>query len=47
MPLAGGAAPKAVGIEGPRALQSPTGHLVEHAAMDLVGALLPGPAPAE
>ncbi|WP_299536156.1 amidohydrolase [uncultured Streptomyces sp.] len=56
--LASGAALDRAGITGPRAFAQrssiacdadgrPTGHLVEHAAMDLVGDLLPKPAPAE
>ncbi|MFE3555974.1 amidohydrolase [Streptomyces sp. NPDC059193] len=56
--LATGPALAAAGITGPRtfaqrsaivcdAAGRPTGHLVEHAAMELVGALVPGPAPAE
>ncbi|MCX4525577.1 MULTISPECIES: amidohydrolase [unclassified Streptomyces] len=56
--LASGAALTAAGITGPRAFAqrseivcdpdgAPTGHLVEHAAMDLVGALAPKPSSAE
>ncbi|GGZ97637.1 amidohydrolase [Streptomyces subrutilus] len=56
--LASGAALAAAGITGPRAFDQrseivcdadgrPTGHLVEHAAMDLVGALVPKPSSAE
>ncbi|MFD7096229.1 amidohydrolase [Streptomyces xanthophaeus] len=56
--LASGAALAAAGITGPRDFSqrseivcdgsgSPTGHLVEHAAMDLVGGLVPKPARAE
>ncbi|MFF4847618.1 amidohydrolase [Streptomyces sp. NPDC001194] len=56
--LASGAALAAAGITGPRAFDQrseivcgpdgrPTGHLVEHAAMALVGALAPKPAAAE
>ncbi|MEU8779937.1 amidohydrolase [Streptomyces sp. NPDC048606] len=56
--LASGPALDAAGIVGPRAFAQrseivcdragrPTGHLVEHAAMDLVGALVPGPSRAE
>ncbi|MFG2980241.1 amidohydrolase [Streptomyces sp. NPDC048258] len=56
--LASGAALSAAGITGPRAFGQrseivcdpqgrPTGHLVEHAAMGLVGALVPKPSSAE
>ncbi|MEU6127383.1 amidohydrolase [Streptomyces sp. NPDC047123] len=56
--LVSGAALRAAGIEGPRAFAQrstvvcdpdgrPTGHLVEHAAMDLVQAVLPRPSHAE
>ncbi|MEV6951272.1 amidohydrolase [Streptomyces sp. NPDC051183] len=56
--LASGAALRAAGITGPRGFAQrseivcdaegrPTGHLVEHAAMALVGALLPKPTHAE
>ncbi|MCX5378666.1 amidohydrolase [Streptomyces sp. NBC_00091] len=56
--LASGPALAAAGITGPRAFTQrseivcdgdgrPTGHLIEHAAMSLVGALAPKPAPAE
>lgn len=56
--LASGAALAAAGITGPRTFAQrseivcdpggrPTGHLVEHAAMDLVGAHVPKPSPAE
>ncbi|MCF3119481.1 amidohydrolase [Streptomyces arenae] len=56
--LASGAALRAAGITGPRAFAQrstvvcdaagrPTGHLVEHAAMDLVQAVLPRPSSAE
>nr|WSX52169.1 amidohydrolase [Streptomyces sp. NBC_00974] len=56
--LASGAALAAAGITGPRAFAQrseivcdgagqPTGHLIEHAAMDLVGSLVPKPAYAE
>ncbi|MEV8305846.1 amidohydrolase [Streptomyces flavidovirens] len=56
--LAGGAALQAAGITGPRTFAQrseivcdaegrPTGHLIEHAAMDLVGALVPRPSYAE
>ncbi|MEU9717321.1 amidohydrolase [Streptomyces sp. NPDC047976] len=56
--LATGPALAAAGVTGPRAFDQrseivcdgdgrPTGHLVEHAAMSLVGALAPKPAPAE
>ncbi|MFE3285971.1 amidohydrolase, partial [Streptomyces sp. NPDC059233] len=55
--LVSGAALAAAGITGPRAFAQrsevvcdgegrPTGHLVEHAAMDLVGPLVPGPSTA-
>ncbi|WP_053693006.1 amidohydrolase [Streptomyces sp. WM6372] len=56
--LASGAALDAAGITGPRTFDQrseivcgpdgrPTGHLVEHAAMALVGALAPKPSPSE
>ncbi|MFF8832788.1 amidohydrolase [Streptomyces sp. NPDC015131] len=52
--LVNGAALRAAGIDGPRAFAQrsevvcdpagrPTGHLIEHAAMDLVSSVLPGP----
>ncbi|WP_455361862.1 amidohydrolase [Streptomyces sp. SYSU K21746] len=56
--LVSGAALAAAGVTGPQAFAQratvvcdaggrPTGHLIEHAAMDLVSALVPKPAPAE
>ncbi|MFE9395066.1 amidohydrolase [Streptomyces flavidovirens] len=56
--LASGAALQAAGITGPRTFAQrseivcdaegrPTGHLIEHAAMDLVGAIVPRPSYAE
>ncbi|MDQ1006416.1 putative amidohydrolase YtcJ [Streptomyces sp. V4I23] len=56
--LVSGAALRAAGIEGPRSFEQratvvcdstgrPTGHLIEHAAMDLVSGLVPKPSVAE